>query len=228
MAGSRKVLAHGIIAGVIGATAVAVWFLVLDAIRGRILFTPAALGSTVFHGATSPAQVSMGAGTIVGYTLLHYAAFILVGLVAAAIFRASEESPPLVLGLVLLFVVSETLFVGLVALLASWLLGALVWWAVAIGNVIAAAAMAIYLWYSHPRLRRRLRGREVLDEAAGGVGRVPDRGEDATGEAHDGGDGHQEELVTGHPSAHSTRVAGRRGDRRAPGRRNLTARRGPP
>ena len=166
MAGSRSVLFRGAMAGVIGATTVAVWFLVLDAVRGRMFFTPAALGSTVFQGATSPTQVSMGIGTIVGYTLLHYAAFCLVGLVAAAIFRASEDSPPLVLGLILLFVVSEAFFVGLVALLASWLLGALVWWAVAIGNVIAAAAMALYLWMSHPRLRERLRGREQLEDAA--------------------------------------------------------------
>ncbi len=165
MAGSRSVLFRGIIAGVIGATTVAAWFLILDAFRGRMFFTPAALGSTVFKGATSPTQVSMGVGTIVGYTLLHYTAFCLVGLVAAAIFRASEDSPPLVLGLIMLFVVSETLFIGLVALLASWLLGALVWWAVLVGNVLAAAAMAAYLWMSHPRLRDRLR-HEPLEEAA--------------------------------------------------------------
>ena len=50
----RQVLHEGFIAGLIGAAAVALWFLVVDVIAGRPFFTPAMLGSAVFWGCTTP------------------------------------------------------------------------------------------------------------------------------------------------------------------------------
>lgn len=147
---------EGFIAGLIGATAVAIWFLIVDAIAGSLLYTPAALGSALFFGATSPAQVQVDFGTIAGYTLLHYTAFVIVGIVAAAVVHSSEKSPPLVLAGLLVFVTTEALFVGLVALAANWILGTLAWWAVAVGNVVGAVAMGLYLWNAHPMLHHRL------------------------------------------------------------------------
>jgi len=154
----HRTIREGIVAGAIGATIVAVWFLVVDAIQGTILFTPAALGSAFFFGATSPAQVAVDFTTVAGYTLVHYVAFVRVGLVAAAVVRGSEDSPPLVLGLALLFVVAETLFIGLVAIAANWILGAFAWWAIIVGNVLAALGMGAYLWKAHPALQQTMRG----------------------------------------------------------------------
>lgn len=155
---------EGLIAGLLGAAAVAVWFLVLDAAGRRLLFTPAALGSALFFGATSPAQVTVDFATVAGYTLIHVAAFVLVGLVAAAVVRGSEDSPPLVLGLALLLAVAETFFIGLVAIAASWILGTVAWWTIAVGNVLAVLAMGAYLLQAHPRMRHTLR--EPLERPA--------------------------------------------------------------
>ncbi len=154
----HRTVREGILAGVIGATVVAVWFLIVDAIAGSILFAPAALGSAIFFGATSAAQVTIDFTTVAGYTLLHYVAFVIVGLVAAAAVRGTEDSPPLVLGLALLFVVAETLFIGLVAIAANWILGAFAWWAIALGNILAAVGMGAYLWKAHPALQHTMRG----------------------------------------------------------------------
>lgn len=157
MHSNNRVLVHGVVAGVLGATAVAIWFLLIDALVRRILFTPAALGSALFYGATSPNQVTVGFATVAGYTLIHYAAFIAVGIVAAVLVRGSEQTPALLLAAMLLFVVAETLFVGLVAIAADWILGALAWWAIAGGNVLAAILMGLYLWRAHPRVRENVR-----------------------------------------------------------------------
>jgi hypothetical protein len=45
---------------------------------------------------------------------------------------------------------------GLLAMVAQFLLGSLAWWTIAVGNVLAAVAMGWYLWAHHPKLRAAL------------------------------------------------------------------------
>ena len=54
-----SVLREGLVAGVIGAAVVALWFLFVDLARGAPLFTPALLGAAVFFGATTPGGVAI-------------------------------------------------------------------------------------------------------------------------------------------------------------------------
>lgn len=147
-------LREGLVAGVVGAVAVAAWFLVIDLVFAQLFFTPAALGSAIFLGVDDPALVQVSAATIIGYTIVHFAAFVLTGLVFAALVAQADENPPVVLALALLFVTFETLVIGLVAIVASWLLEVIPWWSIAVGNLIAAAAMGAYLWKKHPHLAR--------------------------------------------------------------------------
>lgn len=154
----RKGLAReGVIAGAIGATSVAVWFLILDIIGGRPLHTPRVLGAAFFSvlgPAVSPDSPAM---QVAGYTAFHYAAFAVLGIVAAALVRASEREPNIVAGLVVLFVAFEAGFYGLTALLAqAELLGALAWWQVGVANLVAAVLMGSYMLRAHPELKREL------------------------------------------------------------------------
>ncbi len=142
--------------GVIGAAVVAVWFLLIDFALGRPLFTPAALGSALFLGATEAGQVTVNFATVAGYSVFHIGAFVLFGAIASAIVTVAEERPPLVLGAVLLFVVFEAMFMGFLAMGVEFLLGVLQWWAIAIGNLLAALAMGYYLWAQHPKLREAM------------------------------------------------------------------------
>ncbi len=153
---AHRTIREGLVAGLIGATAVMLWFLVLDVIEGRILFTPAALGSAMFLGARGVAEVSMAATTIIGYTGIHLFAFLLVGLGASAMVEGARRQPPLLLGIVLFFVTLEVLFIGLMAIVAAWLLDAIHWWTIVVGNLIAAGVMGGYLLYEHPELRESL------------------------------------------------------------------------
>lgn len=150
---SRSILREGIITGLLGGVAVALWFVVVDVLRGRPFFTPAALGSTLFRGARSAADVDVGAAMVLAYTVVHFAAFFAIGILAAAFVMRSRDEPRLVLGLALVFVTLETAALGMFALLAAWLLGDLQIWTILVANAIAAAAMGFYLWRHNPELR---------------------------------------------------------------------------
>lgn len=144
---------EGLVVGLIGAVAVAVWFLVMDAVAGRLLFTPAALGSVIFHGATGVADVRLDAITVLAYTSFHLAAFLVTGLLAAAIVAFAEDRHAYVLlGAALLFVTFETFFIGLITIVAQWLLDVIPWWSIAVANLVAAGGMGYYLWRRHPKL----------------------------------------------------------------------------
>lgn len=164
-----RVVREGFIAGLIGATAVAVWFLVVDLIAGRAFFTPAMLGDAMFFGVRDPVSVQISFPTIIGYSMFHVLAFVFVGLLAALLAFAVEKFPPTLFIVVVGFAVFEFGFYLAVATLARPLLGALAWWNVAIGNAIAALGMGFFLWRSHPELRRALREHPLGEPADQGV-----------------------------------------------------------
>jgi hypothetical protein len=153
----RRVLREGFIAGLIGAAAVALWFLAVDVIAGRPFFTPAMLGSAVFWGARDPAQVVIEYSRIIGYTMIHVSAFIVVGTIAAGLAAEVEVAPPTLYLVVVFFAIFEFGFYVTLAVLAQPLLGSLAWWNVAIGNAIAASGMGYYLWRIHPKVAQTLK-----------------------------------------------------------------------
>ncbi len=152
----HRTIREGLVAGLLGAVAVMVWFLVLDLVHGRMFFTPGALGSAIFFGARGVHEVQITLETVLGYTGLHVVAFLAVGLIASALTEAARREPPLLLGMVLFFVTLEVMFIGLLAIVAAWLLDAIQWWTIIVGNLIAALVMGGYLLHEHPELREHL------------------------------------------------------------------------
>jgi hypothetical protein len=171
----HSVIREGLIAGAAGAAAVAAWFLVLDLVQGRMFFTPGALGSIFFLGARSVEDVQITIGTVAGYTVLHLAAFALVGFVASWIFNWADEEPRVVLGLGVLLVVSEVFVLGMMMIGASWLLDEVPIWAVLISNALGMLAVGAYLWRVHPAMRANVRdsGLEEIDVSRATVQRGP-------------------------------------------------------
>ncbi len=148
------VLREGLIAGIASGFLVATWFLVVDTIQGRPFFTPSALGSVLFLGATDLNQVEVSMWVTAAYTPVHYAIFIPIGILAAAVAQQAERQPPVLIGAMLLFVAFEAFFLGLIAVVAEFLLGPLAWWNIAIGNLVAVLTIAGYLWRKHPKLAK--------------------------------------------------------------------------
>jgi hypothetical protein len=152
----RQILREGLVAGLIGAAAIAAWFLIVDTVAGTPFYTPSMLGSALFWGLRDPGAVSISFQTVAAYTMVHVIALVVVGTIAAAIACQVERAPSTLFLAIVLFAAHEFGFYIAVAVLAQPLLGALAWWNVAISNAIAAAGMGYYLWRQHPKLRESL------------------------------------------------------------------------
>ncbi|MGH7323848.1 MAG: hypothetical protein ACREJ9_04285 [Candidatus Rokuibacteriota bacterium] len=139
-----SILREGIVAGVLGAGVVALWFLVFDVARGKPLLTPALLGAAVFYGVNTPIGLEISSGPVIGYTIVHLLAFVAFGVIAASVVAASEREPTLLIAVVILFAAFETFFLGVVSVLGRAITDALSWWGILIANFLAAAVM---LWY---------------------------------------------------------------------------------
>jgi hypothetical protein len=149
----HPIVASGLLTGTIGAAAIALWFLVIDALSGRPFFTPAALGSAILLGAQSPADVHLTAGIVGAYTFIHLLAFFAVGIGVQWVARQLERFPAFWLIALLAVIVLDVLFVGVVGSLALWVLGAVGLWAVVMGNLLSVAAMGYWVWRERPELR---------------------------------------------------------------------------
>lgn len=153
------VVREGILVGLVGASAVALWFLALDALQGSVLQTPSTLGGLLFTANTGAAAMGVNLGWVLGYTVFHFGVFIALGIVLSAVAATGDETPPLLLGIFLAFVTFEALVMGVVALLSQFLPHA--WWTVAGANLLAAVAMGALLWARHPSIARALGTDEV-------------------------------------------------------------------
>ena len=156
--GERSVVREGIVAGLIGAAVVALWFFVFDLMRGKPFLTPTLLGSMVFFGVKTPVGLDPALGPILGYTILHGLAFIAFGIVAATMMAMSEREPALFIGFVILFACFEVFFFGLLSVLGRAAQATLVWWSVLIGNLLASVAMIWYFFRKYHALPKTLIG----------------------------------------------------------------------
>lgn len=152
---ASRVIREGITAGIIGALVIAVWFFGIDAVRGDMLATPVMLGNAVlslFLGAGSPPSF---AGAFLGYTVFHFVAFMIIGIMASAAVNASERVPSFLFGFLVLLVAFEVGWLGWTSVLAQGEFGAMSWLQVFIANLLASGAMGAYLWRQHPGLAHR-------------------------------------------------------------------------
>ncbi|HEY2854301.1 MAG TPA: DoxX family protein [Gemmatimonadaceae bacterium] len=154
----HPLLHDGVIAGLIGAAAIAAWFLIIDTIAGHPFRTPAALGNGLVD-VFGPADSTDSMLTFVlVYTIFHFGAFMFVGLLAALIVHLAKREPSILLGFVVLFVATEIGFYGFTGLLhEASSLKSLAWYQVMLGNLIAASAMGYYFWHTHRELRDEFR-----------------------------------------------------------------------
>ncbi|HTK30956.1 MAG TPA: hypothetical protein VL332_03255 [Candidatus Saccharimonadaceae bacterium] len=149
------VLLDGLFTGMIGALAVAIWFLALDAFGGHPLYTPALLGTVLLHGSTAASQtITVAPLEIAAYTAFHFVVFAAVGLLLSYLMTLFERFPIMFFVLLVLFLCLQVGFFGLNAALGASLLGRLQAWTVVVANLLAAGSMVLYQWRRHPSVVR--------------------------------------------------------------------------
>jgi hypothetical protein len=155
-ADTARLYQDGIVAGIIGAATVAVWFLILDTLNGRPLHTPTVLGVALFRRGTDLATLSahpVALDMVLMFTWVHGMVFAGLGGLASRLLGMVERHPSAGFGVVLLFVIFEFGFTVAATLFAEPVLKVLTWPAVLVANLLAAAAMAGYFRLRHPTLR---------------------------------------------------------------------------
>lgn len=168
MNGRHNLLKEGIVAGALGATAVAVWFFIVDVIAGQPLFTPDVLGRGLLRilGQPSPSDTTFMHVAI--YTVFHYVAFAVVGVIVVAVVHQGQRTPGILAGLLMLVVALQIGALGITEMFTESPLGQLAWYQVFIANLLAAAAMGWWVWKRHPGVGSGLRAAlEGTDEHPG-------------------------------------------------------------
>lgn len=154
---------EGVVAGLLGGAAVALWFLFLDiVIEGRPLYTPNLLGQVAFYRGHPP-TLDLQGGAIVAYTFLHFGAFALFGLGLTELVRLATRYHIWRFALVIVIVVFEVFFVGFSFILLGPTEAGSRWWSILVGNTFALITMGTYYYYRFPSLRRDF-ARETLGD----------------------------------------------------------------
>ena len=142
-------------AGLIGAATIAVWFLALDILRGRPLYTPTVLGTALARRPelASPETMPISLGMVVLFTFVHGVVFLAIGAAATGLIRLAEKNANYGFGLILFFVFFLCGFLFVAMIFAEDILRALAWPAILGGNLLAVVAMALYFKPRHPNVR---------------------------------------------------------------------------
>jgi hypothetical protein len=148
---------QGVVSGLLGGSAVAVWFLLLDVVAGRALYTPNVLGQVVVFRNVEPVTTSLDLAAIVAYTAVHFIAFIALGLVVATLMRLATDQPYFRIAIVILLVTFEFFFAFFMLMLSEITAQAFPFWAVLTANGLAILAMGVYFYRRHPALIAALR-----------------------------------------------------------------------
>jgi hypothetical protein len=148
------VYCDGLIAGIIGAAIIAIWFLFLDTVSGLPFYAPTVLGAALFlkpEDLASTEGVAVSLKLTLMYTWVHGLVFIVLGEIAAYFVLLPKKNPGLSLSILGLFLVLEFGFVGTAVVFAKPVFHELAWPMVLLGNFLAATGMASYLWLRHPK-----------------------------------------------------------------------------
>jgi hypothetical protein len=147
---------EGVVAGLWGAAGVAAWFFVLDLLKGAPLATPEMLGRALWSVLGKGIALSAPAN-VAGYTVVHLAVFIGLGLALSVLVEASRRVPGVLAGAALLFVLFEFGFYLAALLLAQspeWT--GIAWYHIAAANLVAAGLMGRVIWRAHPDIGARI------------------------------------------------------------------------
>jgi len=150
----HNTIREGIYAGVLSATAIAVWLFIVDSVERRAFFTPDVLGSGLMRFVGAPRMTDTMAMHVAFYTAFHYVAFAIIGVIVAWIVHQARRTPAILAGFLIMFVVFEFGFYGLAAMLsANSVLGGIEWYQIMVANLLASLVMFSFMWARHPELK---------------------------------------------------------------------------
>jgi uncharacterized membrane protein YgdD (TMEM256/DUF423 family) len=148
----HSVVGEGALTGLIGGAVVAIWYLVMDVAKGQPLYTPNVLGQ-VFVGRDTTPGFHIVPQAVAEYLVLHFAVFILLGLLLVWLTHLSARNPSLRMGVWLGLVIGFLLILGHLVMLYSLTDQRFPWVTSVGGTILGMGSMTWFLWRRHPFLR---------------------------------------------------------------------------
>jgi hypothetical protein len=155
---------EGVLVGLLGGGAVALWWVVVDLLQGTPFATLNAFGQLFVEGNRPVAQGELDAGSIVAFLVAHFAMFAVLGIVLIRLVHLASERWELRMGLWLGIVLTTAWLAFHSYALAIYTRHALPWWATAVGALVGVATMLALAWRRHPALRRSFGAVPLADE----------------------------------------------------------------
>lgn len=156
MENRHSVLNEGTDVGLLGGVAVAVFFLIVDAVAGVPGRTPSVLGQTILFGRAEPDLATIDFGAALLYTVVHFTVFALIGMLFTKLVHLAVDNPVVRFALLPAFLVFEVFFLGTLAMFSERTAELFPAWRVLAANALAALVMGWWLWRRHPAFRRSL------------------------------------------------------------------------
>ena len=144
---------EGLVAGLLGALLVAIWYTVVDLGRGEMFYTANVLGQVFAQADTMPSVRTVDSPAVIQYSLLHFGSFIAFGIAMAALTHLATRNPSLRMGVWLGLVIGFMYWLGMSYTLYRATDQRFPWWTTLIGSVLGVGAVGLYLWRRHPGLR---------------------------------------------------------------------------
>ena len=141
-------------AGGVGGSATALFFLAVDAILGRLLFTPSAIGTALFTGEAVSAATPVRLDMVVYYSVVHFAVFGTVAFAAAELtrWRPDLERRPLAIAGIIFAILTAGMFLAN-AFVLHGVLSSIGIVPVIAANAVTGVAMAVFFrWSRQQRL----------------------------------------------------------------------------
>jgi hypothetical protein len=149
-------LSEGVRAGLIGATAIWLWLLAVDAIAGRPLHTPGTIGRGLLGIILPGAHTALWAD-VLAFTLVHYALWALFGTLIVRAVVVDVRPPGVLLWAITILVLLQLVFLGITEILAQTALQRYAWPAIFGGNLVGWLVAGSYLLRRHPELPAEFR-----------------------------------------------------------------------
>ena len=152
----HSTLREGLATGLLGGVVTAVWYVVCDFATGRPFYTFSVLGRILLQGDVNPGERAIDPAAVIGFVVLHFLLFALVGIGLTVLAHLASRNPALRMGVWLGLVISFLLTAGLVYMLNISTGDRVPLWEVLGASVIGVGVMARHLWRRHPGIGRSL------------------------------------------------------------------------
>src|SRR3954462_5174380 len=146
MAQQHSLIREGLLTGLVGGFIVAIWYLIHDIGRGQIGYTPNVLGQVFLGRDTMPAVTTVVPAAVVDYSILHFATFVVLGILLTWLTHLASRNPALRMGVWLGLVIAFGSFLGFLFMLYTATDQRFPWWPSLVGIVLGMGSMGWFLW----------------------------------------------------------------------------------